>query len=54
MTEDDLTPWQDSPLVKALTTDGTDSELSGENAALAAFQASTHGRGGSPPRRARA
>jgi len=46
VTEDDLTPWQDSPLVKAMTTDGTDGELSGENAALAAFQASTHGRRG--------
>ena len=38
MTHDDMTPWQDTPLVHALTSDGTPAELDGEGAALAAFQ----------------
>jgi len=41
MTQDDLTPWQDTPFVQALTSAATADELSGENAALAAFQSST-------------
>lgn len=44
MTQDDLTPFEDSPLLHALTSDGTDAELSGESAALAAFQSSAPGR----------
>lgn len=39
MTQDDLTPWQDTPLVQALTSGATADELSGQNDALAAFRA---------------
>lgn len=38
--DDDLTPWQDDPIVAALSADGTDDELSGEAEALAAFRGS--------------
>lgn len=41
MTKDDLTPWQDLPFMQALTSEGTDAELAGENAALTAFQKSS-------------
>lgn len=44
MTQDDLTPWQDTPLVQALTTAGTPAELSGEDGAMAAFRASAPSR----------
>jgi hypothetical protein len=44
VTQDDLTPWQDTPLVQALTAGGAADELSGEDTALAAFRASTTGR----------
>lgn len=47
MTHDDLTPWQDTAFLQALTSEGTDSELAGENAALAAFHKSaSHSRHG--------
>jgi hypothetical protein len=36
---DDLTAWQDDPVVQALTAAGTESELAGEAMALAAFRA---------------
>jgi hypothetical protein len=41
VTNDDLTPWQDTPLMQALTADGSDGELVGENAAVSAFQKSS-------------
>ena len=44
MTQDDLTPWQDTPLVQALTASGSADELAGEDAALAAFRTSASGR----------
>jgi hypothetical protein len=44
VTQDDLSPWQDSELVAALTSSGTPAELSGEDDAVAAFQASRSAR----------
>jgi hypothetical protein len=44
VTQDDLNPWQDTPLVQALTASGTSDELSGEGAALAAFRTSSPAR----------
>jgi hypothetical protein len=46
VTQDDLTPWQDTPLVQALTAPGAAPELAGEMSALAAFQSSAVGRRG--------
>ncbi len=37
--DDDLTPWHDDPLVRALRAPGTDDELAGEAEFLAAFRA---------------
>jgi hypothetical protein len=37
--DDDLTPWQDEPVLRALTGPGSDDELAGEAEALAAFRA---------------
>lgn len=36
--DDDLTPWEDDPIVAALSAGGTDEELAGEAEALAAFR----------------
>lgn len=36
--DDDLTPWDDEPIVEALTAPGTDAELADEAEALAAFR----------------
>lgn len=45
MTHDDLTPWQETPFMQALASDGADGELDGEHAALAAFRKSSSRRG---------
>ncbi|HTW20820.1 MAG TPA: hypothetical protein VME70_11490 [Mycobacteriales bacterium] len=42
--DDDLTAWSDDPVVRALTAPGTDSELAGEEMALAAFRATAQPR----------
>lgn len=42
--EDDLTAWQDDPVVRALTGPATDTELAGEEMALAAFRAGAQAR----------
>ena len=44
MTQDDLAPWQDTPLVQALTSAASADELAGQGVALAAFRASTSAR----------
>lgn len=46
--DDDLTPFEDDPVLRALTGPATPAELSGEAAALAAFRAAS---GGTPHRR---
>jgi hypothetical protein len=43
--DDDLTPWQDEPVLRALTGPGSDDELAGEAEALAAFRAAVRGAG---------